>query len=333
MARACATSSVAVAAAAAEALVDDRSSAVDLVIGGFLAAAAARPGVLLGPLGAVVAGVGMGVRSFDGRSCQGGRGVQRPRGFLPEDELPAAASAAVPRSLAALSLLHAYGAKRPMSALARPAVAAAKKGEQPERAALLDAFARGGAQTLLQTDRMRAILREAGSAARGLVSEADLRETRPADEAADFAAANEGLEIALVPFMSTAGPLRRAEVIVAADGRGQVAALAFAPDDEGVAITDLGVTLPRDGEPVRRGVPRVTPGTVLPMALPIAIARRRADGWFAAIGVAGAHALAATSMSGAVALGDGLDAMRAASGGSQAFAASAHRSRTAILVR
>jgi len=50
-----------------------------------------------------------------------------------------------------------------------------------------------------------------------------------------------------------------------------MAALSYAPDDDGVAVPDLGLTLPRDAVAVRRGIPRVTPGEALPCAAPIAM--------------------------------------------------------------
>jgi len=67
---------------------------------------------------------------------------------------------------------------------------------------------------------------------------------------------------------------RPAEAIVACDGRGVLAALAYAPADDGVPVPDLDLALGRDAVPVRRGVPRVAPGTLLPAAAPIAILLR-----------------------------------------------------------
>lgn len=338
MARARAAASEPHANDAVETIVASGGNAVDAVLGGFLATAAVRPGTLLGPVYVVVGGVGVGARVFDGRVCQPGSKAPRPRGHRQDEAIPPAARAAAPRSLATLALVHAYGAGRPMSALAKPAIAAAKKRDAPERAALLDAVARQGALALLGSEALRALLRAAGPTAGGLLSEADLRGARPGDDALSFVKLGGGLELAS-PFAVEDAATRRSEVIVAADGPGKVAALVFSPDDDGVAVPELGVTLARDAEPVRRGVPRVTPTTARPMAGPVAIARRPADGWFGALGVAGAKGAGAkglsvevaTVLAGAGILSEQLDALRVSCGGSSAIAATTQRRQTAVV--
>ena len=59
---------------------------------------------------------------------------------------------------------------------------------------------------------------------------------------------------------------------MAADGRGVLGVLGYAPDDDGVPVPELGLTLTRDAVVVRRGIPRVSPGEVLPAPAPLAIA-------------------------------------------------------------
>ncbi|HET9960276.1 MAG TPA: hypothetical protein VFQ61_37555, partial [Polyangiaceae bacterium] len=76
-------------------------SAVTAVLAGFFAVAGARPGVLLGPMSILVAGVGQGARAFDGRVRQPGLGAKRPRGILDGSEVPEAAQVAVPGALGA----------------------------------------------------------------------------------------------------------------------------------------------------------------------------------------------------------------------------------------
>jgi hypothetical protein len=61
-------------------------------------------------------------------------------------------------------------------------------------------------------------------------------------------------------------------VIVAADARGVLGVLGYAPDDEGIPVPELGLALTRDAVVVRRGIPRMAPGEVLPAAAPLAIA-------------------------------------------------------------
>jgi len=273
----------------AEQLLADGGNATDAVVAGFLAAAAADAGVLLSPVTALVAGVGAGARCFDGRCCQPGSGSRRPRGYLPQDEIPQTARVATPRALATIALLHAYGASRPMSAVTKPAIAIAKKQGAAGRAALLAAVAQHGAAALRSAEALRALLRAGGPPAGGLLSEHDLREARPHDLEPEQTSLAAAVTVATPPWAEPPEQDggRRSEVVVAADPRGVVAALAFSPDDGGVPVPELELRLARDAEPVRRAVSRVTPGTAMPAALPIAIAHGLTDNWFAAIGVCG----------------------------------------------
>src|SRR6186713_2804804 len=112
-------------------------SAVAAVVAGYFAAAGARPGVLLGPLTLLVAGVGAGGRAFDGRLRQPGIGAKRPRGLLPGQEVSRAARVALSTSVAALSVALAYDRTRTLTVLARVGARAAADAGAPTRAALL----------------------------------------------------------------------------------------------------------------------------------------------------------------------------------------------------
>jgi hypothetical protein len=275
------------AQAGGEQIIADGGTAMDAVIGGFLAAAAVDEASLLAPVVGLVAGVGAGARCIDGRACQPGAAVKRPRGLLADDVVPAAARVGVPRSLAALALLHAYGGSRSLRALARPALATAKSRGAGELQRFLGAFADHGPGTLLVGHVARALLVAAGPAAGGLLGEDDLRRVRPGDEDA-LSTRHGDLDFTSVPWAEAPRHGRPAHVIVAADGRGLVGALAYCPDADGVLVPELGVRLAGDATPVMRGVPRVTPGTPAPAPCPIAILNRPADGWFAAFGASGA---------------------------------------------
>src|SRR5262249_48564849 len=50
-----------------------------------------------------------------------------------------------------------------------------------------------------------------------------------------------------------------------------LAVLAYSPDDEGVAVEDLELTLPRDAAVVQRGIERTRPGEPLDCAAPVAL--------------------------------------------------------------
>jgi gamma-glutamyltranspeptidase/glutathione hydrolase len=261
----------ATANAAREAL-DGGGGAVDAVVAGFLAAAGRRAGVLLAPVVALVSGVGVGARAFDGRAAQPGRGARRPRG-LGEGESPSpAAEVAAPRSLAVLALLHASRGRMALPALARDGAAAAAAAGAAGRARIIEAFGRGGV-LVLRDPALRAALLEAGGAlAGGALSEADLDEARP-DEAAARESSLAAAQVLRAPWDSGPGA---AEVILAADSRGVVAALSFQPGED-VPLETVQLAMGRAAVAVRRSVARLAPGSVLPAPAPIALLVRRQD--------------------------------------------------------
>ena len=275
------------AEATASELLSAGATGVDAIIAGFLAAAAVDEGVLLGSLVAIVAGVGVGARVIDGRPCQPGRGARRPRGYQADEAIPDAARAAAPRSLGAVALLHAYGAVKPLSALARPAASLARQRGADSRAQAIESLGRSGGAAL--GGLAHALLRAAGSGAGGLLGEDDLA-FAPSDDAGRFnPLPGVDVELALPPWPApeqTDSSERRVDVLLAADGRGLVAALAFAFDRGGPAIPEHELRLSRFAEPVRRSVPRVAPGTPCAAEAPIAILRHPSAGWYAALGVA-----------------------------------------------
>jgi len=279
-----AASDVAAQSAAAAAL-DAGFSAVDAVIAGFFGAAGAHAGVLLAPAIALVAGTGVGARVFDGRAAQPGRGAARPRGFVDEASIPPAAHVAAPRSLGMLVLLHSYRGRASLSQLVRAGVAAAEKEGEKVRAGLLRKVGAAGVLALRSDDVVRALVAAGGPVAGGILTEQDLREALPAEEESRTTELEGGVQVVTPPFEPPEG-ISEAEVIVACDGRGVLAALSYVPAHAGIPVPELGLLLGRDAVPVRRGVTRVSPGTTLPVAAPIAIITRR-GGFAAALGLPG----------------------------------------------
>jgi gamma-glutamyltranspeptidase/glutathione hydrolase len=269
------------AAEAAQAVLDAGGVAVDAVIAGFFGAAGAHPGVLLGPVVALVAGFGAGGRVFDGRAAQPGRGAPRPRGFVDEAAIPPGARVAVPRSIAMLMLLSGYRGKAPLAELARHGVAAAEGASAKARARLIRRVGAAGVLSLRASEVMRALLAAGGSVAGGALTEADIEEATPTEAEAEATAAGEGLTV-YTPGQEPPGEGDEggAEAVLACDGRGTIAAIAYVPARRGVAVPDLELTLGLSAAPVRRGVTRVAPGTLLPAPAPVAIAVR--TGGFAA---------------------------------------------------
>ena len=249
----------------------DGGSSVDAVMAGFLAAAAERASVLFAPVQALVAGPGVGARAFDGRSRQPGKGAKRPRGFVRGAEVPAAAHVAVPASLGVLALLHAHDGRLGLHKLAAPAAARALAAGKDRRSDVISRFGSGGASVLGDPRVARPLTALAGPPEGGLLTERDLAEVRPAGDAPQEKALGGDFAVLAVPWAAHQRAYRRAEVIAAADGRGVLAVLAYAPDDEGVVVDDLQLTLPRDAAVVQRGIERTRPGEPLECAAPLAL--------------------------------------------------------------
>ncbi len=286
-ARAAATD--AAAAGPAQAALDAGGGAVDAIVAGFFAAAGAGPGVLLAPAVALVAGFGVGARAFDGRAAQPGRGAQRPRGFVNEASIPDAARVAAPRSLAMLMLAHGYRGRASLRDLAKPGVAAAEAAGAKARAALLRKVGAGGVLALRGAEVMSKLIAAFGPVSGGVLTAEDVEGSPPAEAEASAATIGEGLTVFSPPFAAGAPggqPGAEAEAIVACDARGVIAALAYVPARGGVPVPDLDLTVGRDAVPVRRGVTRVAPGTLLSAPAPIAIAVGPA-GFAAAVGMPG----------------------------------------------
>lgn len=269
-----ATASDATAAAAARAALEASGSAIDAILAGFFAAAGAQPDVLFAPSIALAAGVGVGTRAFDGRAAQPGRGASRPRGYVDAQSVPAAAHVAVPRSLGMLVLLHGYLGRTRLRELVRAGVAAAESHGARARATLLGEVGSLGAVVIRARDVERALLAAGGPVAGGALTAEDLFEAIPAEAEAVSSALDDGATALQAPWPIGA-QARPADAIVACDRWGAIAALAYSrAGDDGVSVPDLEIVLGCDAVPVRRGVPRLAPGTLLPTAAPIALLQR-----------------------------------------------------------
>lgn len=263
---------------AASAALDNVGTAADAVIAGFFAHAGVEPGVLLAPVVALVAGVGAGARVIDGRTLQPGKGAPRPRGWKTEAEVPEPARVGAPRSLGAMTILHAARGRTSMAQLVKPGVLAAENAGALARANLLRRFGASG-QTALRTDEfVGAMTAAAGPVVGGVLTPEDLETALPEDLPAQSTAVGDQTAVIGPPWDPPLGRFHDAEVLLASDGRGIVVALAYVPTpfDDGVLVPELGMVLAKNAHPVRRGIPRTKPGTALDMPAPIAIAMRGA---------------------------------------------------------
>lgn len=261
MKRGAVLSSLASAETAGEEVLLKGGSALKAALTGFFVAAGENPGVLLGPVSLLVAGLGSGARAYDGRARQPGVGGKRPRGFLPNEEIPAAASVAVPASIAAISVACAYASGTSLLACARPGVAAAKRQGAEGRAALLENVATMGALAFSQPSVKRAWIGEFGATEGGLIGPGDL--TPPAELDGPATLTEQNYEVPWrgdVVDADTDAALGAGHVLVAADAAGLFVALAFRELDDRVRLDPYEVGVPRLAEPVLRGVSRAKPG-------------------------------------------------------------------------
>ncbi len=248
-------------------------SAVAAVVAGYFAAAGAHPGVLLGPVTLLVAGVGSGGRVFDGRVRQPGLGARRPRGFV-EQAVPVAAKVAISTSIPAMTVALAYDRRATLTAVARAGARAALGAGSPARARLLERVAEVGPAALSDSSVVRPMLHLASPSEGGLLTPADF--TAAADLVLDARERTTATGVVLEPPWADVKPEPMAgngtrHGICAVDAEGVYAALAYECLEEGLEVAALGLVAPLVAVPVRRGTPRVAPGTRLPASAPLAI--------------------------------------------------------------
>lgn len=251
-------------------------SALGAVLCGFFAAAGAHAGVLLGPVTALVAGVGSGARAFDGRLRQPGRGTKRPRGFRPSDKIPDAARVAVPASVAALLVALAYDTGQKISTILRSGIVRAERGGAESRADLLRRIRGVGAAATTEPAFTRPLLHVAGPSQGGLLTPSDFGSLGDVDHAASEQRLAAGT---LVEAPWAADPPKQLEglgigcAVCAADVRGTFAVVLYRRVVDGLPIEELELEVPLVAVPVLRGITRVTPGAPLPAPAAAAIRR------------------------------------------------------------
>ena len=273
--RARALASDPVAAEAAEDFLMTHGSAVGAVLSGYFAAAGAYAGTLWGPVSILVGGTGVGGRAFDGRLLQPGAGLKRPRGFVPDEEIPPAASAAATTAVAAALVAHAYDGGQKLASIVKPGVQRAKQSGADERAELLTRVRAAGAGALADPRFVRELVKVAGPVEGGTLGQQDFDVSSVVIDVPVAEAARADQQVLTVPWESEAlevsPALGRGHAIIAIDVRGVAAGLCFRRVSEGLAVPALELEIPLCAIPVRRGVPRTPPGTRLSAPAPMAI--------------------------------------------------------------
>jgi hypothetical protein len=274
-ARAAVASSPEVEAAAEEVL--GRGNAIDAIVAGVFAACALSPGCLLGPVQLLVGGAGAGLLAIDGRVRQPGLGAPRPRGFLPNEEIPDPSRVGVPWLPATLSVATATMGSATFAQVLGPAIALAKGSP---RQGVLKRIASHGPRALedhvLSTELLAAFGRPSG----GLLTGDDLAAPRPEVQRATKTKLGERALVTL-PWANVDGhavraPARdvdvaRARSVLAVDRNGTFAIACWDEPAEGLLVAELGLRAPFFAVPVRRGQTRIRPGDPRPAAAPLAM--------------------------------------------------------------
>jgi hypothetical protein len=255
------------------------SSALAAVLAGFFASAGANAGVLLGPLSILVAGVGAGVRAFDGRLRQPGLGTKRPRGFREEDPVPDAAYIAVPNAVAAVAVAQAYDEERSLGPIVKYGIHRALRAGAQARAELLQVVRGMGAAAFSDPAFVRPLLHVAGASEGGLLTPTDFAAVpMDIDLPATAHPACEGWFE--TPWAHDGEPADGSMhgrqsggqmVVVAFDSRGVAAAISYQRTKDGIGIDAMELEAPRAAVPVLRGVTRVAPGERIPCPACMAI--------------------------------------------------------------
>lgn len=274
-ARAVVASSNDVEAAAEEILA--KGNAVDAVVAGVFAACAASPGVLLGPVQILVGGAGAGLLAIDGRVRQPGSGAPRPRGFLPDEEIPDAARVGVPWLPASLSVAIATAGTATFAQVLAPAIAAAKGSPRKD---ILSRIAARGPRAIEERPLGQELLAVAGRPSGGLLTADDLSSPRPTVQKASVFSFD-AHRIILLPWANHDGtgptpPAAPVEIgptraVVAVDRNATFAIACWDEATDGINVADLALRAPLFAEPVRRGQTRVRAGDARAAAAPLAL--------------------------------------------------------------
>jgi hypothetical protein len=247
-----------------------KGGALGAVVAGAFAAAAMHESVLLGPVQVLAGGAGVGLFAWDGRVRQPGKGVARPRGFLPEDEVPDAARVGASAFVAALVGVLAHANTLTLNQAMAPAIAAA--GKKSPRGALLARIRDRGPRAF--ADEAGPLVDAGGRLAGGVLTKDDLEGIDVKLKRASLVHEH-GMRVARVPWEAAhpnaASNPGKIHAIAAADRGGAVCVLTWEENDHGIEVRDLGLRAPLVAEPVMRGHERIKPGTPLSAAAPAAL--------------------------------------------------------------
>jgi hypothetical protein len=260
---------------AAEEMLGQGGSALDAALAGYLASAGATPWALMAPVLITVAGVGSGVRFVDGRARQPGQGLERPQRFADEAKVPAQALVSVPTAPVALALAVASFGSKPLSQLVAAGVRFARADGADSRASMLERLAQAKVLMLLDRGLQSEIRSRLPRIEGALLGSEDFESLSPEVAVGGAPQAFAGRKVLMAPWSGDAGLTAVVEngrgVVLAADARGGLAAVVFERPERNLSLFDGQIELPMLAQPILKGVPRLKPGAVLPMAAPVVV--------------------------------------------------------------
>ncbi len=258
----------------AEARLKDSASAVEAMLAGYFALACSTSWGLFAGVTFVVGGGGARLCFVDGRPRQAGRAGSRVKRREGPEDAPLAARAAVPGSVAAAAAVSAlFGVTLPK--VTRAGAEIARDLGVKERVRLVSAIGTLGVRALVDRAFTEALL--------ATVPPNEGHPLSPDDfdaPAVDIVARGvvEG-SFVRAPWADDSaralGVGRVVHAVLVVDRRGTLAAAVLESPEAELALADGSASLPVAGEPLRKGIPRLRPGSPLPIAAPV---RVRLDG-------------------------------------------------------
>lgn len=174
-----------------------------------------------------------------------------------------------------LLLLHTYRGRATLASLVKPGILAAEAKGAKARATLIRRVGAAGVLALRTPEAARALNHHRRSR-RGRRPSAQISKRRAPPRPTRQSTRSPKASVFTSPWPPPPDVLAQAEVILACDGRGLLAALAYVPARQGIAVPELELLLRADAVPVRRGVTRLAPGAPLAAPAPVAIFHQKA---------------------------------------------------------
>lgn len=251
-----------VALRAAEEAVANGHSPLGVAVSSYLALVGHYPGVLWGPLGLLLHGLGVS-RAFDGRLRQPGVGGKRPRGFTEKERIPGAALVPAAQTVPTLFVALGYDDERRYSELFKPGLTAAKRAGAPRRAALLKRIKELGARAFMEPSLHRPLLHVGSASEGGLLGVKDFEPPNAIDLVTAREPESEQQVRVTFPWQPASESSTEPGYIAALDRRGSGVLLRYERAVVGEEVDEWELLLPHSAAAVRRGVTRVRPGEPL----------------------------------------------------------------------